>query len=154
MIEFLNTHVFWWHWVVLGILLLGGEVVTGTFVLLGLGIAAVIVGGCDWLMAWPFTLELFVWALLSTVVIVALRRYWRERDVTISGQSRREMDVQGTVTETIAPPARGRVTFDVPVLGSREWAAQAEVRIETGVRVGIERIDGQLILVAPLNKGE
>lgn len=154
MIEFLNTHVLWWHWVVLGILLLGGEVVTGTFMLLGLGIAAVIVGGCDWLLEWPFTLELFVWALLSTVVIVLLRRYWRERDVTASGQSRREMDVQGTVTETIAPPVRGRVTFDVPVLGSREWAAQARVRIEAGVRVGIERIDGQLILVAPLNRGE
>jgi membrane protein implicated in regulation of membrane protease activity len=153
MIEFLNTNVLWWHWVVLGILLLGGEVLTGTFLLLGLGISAVAVGALDWIAKLSFTTELLIWALLSTAVIVALKRYWRQRDITDSGQSHREMDVRGTVTETIAPPARGRVTFDVPVLGSREWAAQAEVRIEAGARVEIKRVDGQLMLVVPAAKG-
>lgn len=153
MIEFLDANVLWWHWVVLGILLLGGEVLTGTFLLLGLGVSAVVVGGVDRMAGLSFTMELLIWALLSTAVIVALKRYWRQRDVTDSGQSRREMSVQGTVTETIAPPSRGRVTFDVPVLGSREWAAQAEVRIEAGARVGIKRVDGQLMLVVPVAKG-
>lgn len=152
MIDFLNETILWWHWIVLGILLLGGEIVTGTFLLLGLGLSALIVGVGDWLFGLSFTLELLLWALLSTAVIIALKRFWRRRDVTDRGQSRREMDVPGTVTETIAPPARGRVTFDVPVLGSREWAAQAKVRIESGARVGIERVDGQLMLVAPLKK--
>ena len=88
MIEFLDANVLWWHWVVLGILLLGGEVLTGTFLLLGLGVSAVVVGGVDRMAGLSFTMELLIWALLSTAVIVALKRYWRQRDVTDSGQSR------------------------------------------------------------------
>ncbi|HHJ12707.1 MAG TPA: NfeD family protein, partial [Chromatiales bacterium] len=49
MMDFLNEHVLWWHWVVFGLLLFIGELLSGTFLLLGIGIAAVVTGLLTWL---------------------------------------------------------------------------------------------------------
>lgn len=152
MIELLNENVLWWHWIVLGILLLGAEVLSGTFLMLGLAIAAIAVGLFDWMFELAFVAELFIWAFLSTAVIVAWKRYWRQNDVTDSGQSLSGLDVLGTVTEAIVPPARGRVLFDAPVLGSSEWPAKADAGIEEGARVRIAEVDGQLMRVTLMDK--
>lgn len=154
MIEFLNTHVLWWHWVVFGLLLLGAEVLSGTFLMLGLGIAAIAVGLADRAADLGFTTELLAWAALSMVVVVVWKRYWRQRDVTQSGQSRSGLDVPGTVSEAIVPPGRGRVLFDAPVLGSSDWAAKSKVPLEAGTRVHIAEVDGQLMLVEPIETKE
>ena len=44
LIVFLNDTILWWHWIVLGFILLILEMSTGTFIMLGLGVAAIIVG--------------------------------------------------------------------------------------------------------------
>jgi len=43
----LFSNVLWWHWVVVGLALLAVEMMTGTFILLGLGMAAILVGSID-----------------------------------------------------------------------------------------------------------
>jgi hypothetical protein len=74
----------------------------------------------------------------------------KQEDVTSSGQSNLNLDIIGTVIETIEPHARGKVTFDTPVLGSTKWAATATESIVEGSRVKILEINGQLIMVAPI----
>jgi inner membrane protein len=149
MIALLNETVLWWHWIVFGIILLILEMSTGTFFMLGLGVAAIIVGIIDTTMDTSFTIELSIWMVLSIAAIAAWFKWFRELPITDSGQSNYRLDTLGIVMEDIQPHSRGKVTFDTPVLGNTTWHATAKVDINKGTRVQIVQINGQLIEVEP-----
>ncbi|PHS37707.1 MAG: hypothetical protein COB07_10160 [Sulfurovum sp.] len=150
MIEVLNESVLWWHWIVFGIILLTLEMSTGTFFMLGLGVAAIIVGILDTFIDISFTLELSIWMLLSILAIAAWFKWFREPPLTDSGQSNYRLDTLGIVMEDIQPHSRGKVTFDTPVLGNTSWHAISKVDIDKDTRVQIVQINGQLIEVEPI----
>ena len=150
MIAFLNETVLWWHWIVLGILLLIAEMSTGTFFMLGLGVAAIMVGVLDSLFQTSFTVELSIWMILSLLAIAAWFKWFKADPITESGQSNYRLDTLGTVQEDIQPHSRGKVKFDTPVLGNTVWHATAKIDIEKNTRVQIVHINGQLIEVKNL----
>ena len=150
MIEFLNETVLWWHWIVLGIILLIVEMNVGTFFMLGLGVAAILVGTIDNFIGTSFKTELFIWMVLSILSIAAWFKWFREEPITDSGQSNYRLDTLGIVVEDIQPHSRGKVTFDAPVLGNTSWHATAKVDIDKNTRVKIVEINGQLIQVEPI----
>jgi len=147
MIAFLNETVLWWHWIILGITLLILEMSLGTFFILGFGVAAILVGIIDNFINTSFTLELFIWILLSILSIGAWFKWFRTKPITDSGQSNYRLDTLGTVIDEIKPHSRGKVTFDSPVLGNTSWHATAKVAISKNTRVQIVEINGQLIEV-------
>ena len=150
MIALLNESVLWWHWIVFGIILLILEMTTGTFFMLGLGVAAILVGTLDTFFDTSFTMELSIWLILSIIAIAVWFKYFKADVVSDSGQSNYRLDTLGTVTEEIAPHNRGKVTFDTPVLGNTSWHATAKINIEKNTRIQIVQINGQLIEVAPV----
>lgn len=150
MIAFLNESMLWWHWIILGIVLLIIEMNIGTFFVLGLGVAAVLVGVMDLLFATTFNTELLMWIILSLVSIAIWFKWFREPPQTDSGQSNYRLDTLGMVLEGIEPHSRGKVKFDAPVLGNTTWHATAKVNIPEGTRVKIVQVNGQLIEVEPL----
>ncbi len=150
LIEFLNETILWWHWIVFGIALLILDMSMGTFFILGLGIAAIIVGVLDTFLDISFTVELTIWMILSILAIAAWFKWFREHPVTDSGQSNYRLDTLGIVMEDIQPHSRGKVTFDTPVLGNTSWHAISKVDIDKGSRVKIVQINGQLIEVEPI----
>ena len=152
MIEFLNETVLWWHWIVLGIVLLILEMNMGTFFMLGLGVAAILVGIIDTFFNTSFTVELSIWMVLSILAIAAWFKWFREPPLTDSGQSNYRLDTLGIVMEDIQPHSRGKVTFDTPVLGNTSWHATAKVDIDKHTRVQIVQINGQLIEVEALKE--
>lgn len=152
MIEFLNETILWWHWIVLGVALLIWDMSMGTFFILGLGVAAIIVGVLDIFLDLSFTVELAIWMILSVLVIAAWFKWFREEPVTESGQSNYRLDTLGVVMEDIQPHSRGKVTFDTPVLGNTSWHAISKVDIDKGTRVKIVQINGQLIEVKPITE--
>ncbi len=147
MLELLNDNVLWWHWIIVGLALLVAEMITGTFVLLGLGIAAILVGAIALLSDVSFNTELLLWLVFSVVAMGIWFKWFRAKPVTQSGQSNYRLDTLGTVKEEIAPHHRGKVVFDTPVLGNASWYATARMRIPEGARVKIVQISGQLIEV-------
>jgi len=150
MITFLNEFMLWWHWIVLGIILLIIEMNLGTFFMLGLGAAAILVGVIDRLFGTTFNTELFVWILLSLLSIAAWFKWFRQPHQSDSGQSNYRLDTLGRVLEEIEPHSRGKVKFDLPVLGNTIWHATAKVKIAKDTRVAIVQINGQLIEVEPI----
>jgi membrane protein implicated in regulation of membrane protease activity len=150
MIALLNETILWWHWIVFGIILLILEMNTGTFFMLGLGVAAIIVGILDTFVDISFTVELSIWMLLSILAIVAWFKWFREPPITESGQSNYRLDTLGIVMEDIQPHSRGKVIFDTPVLGNTSWHAISKVDIDKDTRVQIVQINGQLIEVEPI----
>ena len=108
MIEFLTQYITWWHWIVLGILFIILEMATGTFITLGFGIAAVVVGLLDLAIDMNFLAQLILWILFSVVVITVLFKYFKSQPtVSNTGQSNHGFDTEGTVTETIEAHSRG-----------------------------------------------
>ncbi len=152
MIALLNETVLWWHWIVFGIALLILDMTMGTFFILGLGVAAIIVGIIDTFIGTSFTVELTIWMILSILAIAAWFKWFREPPITESGQSNYRLDTLGVVMEDIQPHSRGKVTFDTPVLGNTSWHAISKVDIDKNTRVKIVQINGQLIEVEPLEK--
>ena len=150
MIALLNETVLWWHWIIFGIILLIAEMSTGTFFMLGLGVAAIIVGIIDATIGTSFTVELSIWVVLSILAIAAWFKWFKEPPLTDSGQSNYRLDTLGIVMEDIQPHSRGKVTFDTPVLGNSSWHATAKVDIDKNTRVQIVQINGQLIEVEPV----
>lgn len=151
MIDFLNEIILWWHWIILGILLIIIELSIGTFFILGLGIGAILVGILDLLIGLSFTGALGIWILFSIVSIIIWFKYYKETTISTSGQSNRGLDTLGTVSKEIKANSRGEVVFDAPVLGNTSWDATSKSDIEVGSRVNIKEINGQLIVVEKEN---
>ena len=152
MIEFLTQYIAWWHWIILGILFIIIEMGTGTFITLGFGLAAVIVGLLELLFGMNFLLQVSLWLILSVAIIAFLFKYFKKQPtVSSSGQSDQGLDTLGTVTKKIEQHGRGEVRFDTPVLGNTVWHASANQILEPGERVKIEAVNGQLIKVAPVS---
>ena len=150
MITFLNETILWWHWIVLGLILLIVEMSTGTFMILGLGVAAILVGIVDNIFSISFSIELMVWMGLSILSIIIWFKFFIRKPVSHSGQSNYKLDTLGMVIEDIQPHARGQVKFDKPVLGNTLWPATSKIELVKDTRVKIIEINGQLIEVAPV----
>ena len=147
MIALLNESVLWWHWIVIGFILLIIEMNIGTFLILGLGLAAIIVGIIDLAMDLSFTSEVAIWTVLSILSLIAWKKWAKVEHISNSGQSNYNLDTLGTVIESIEPHSRGKVTFDTPILGNATWTATATTNIAKDSRVQIVDVHGQLIEV-------
>ena len=150
MLEFLTTELLWWHWVVFGIFLITTEIFIGTFLMLGLGLAAMIVGVIDNLFSISLEIEISIWILLSIISILLWFKYLKDNSVETSGQSNYSLETQGIIQEAISANGRGKVRFDTPVLGNTIWHATSKEDISTGSRIKIVEIKGQLIVVESL----
>jgi membrane protein implicated in regulation of membrane protease activity len=153
MIELLNHTIVWWHWVVLGLLFIITEMATGTFISLGLGLAAILVGLIDLGLELGIVYQLLLWIVLSVAIIAGLFKWFKSQPtVSKTGQSSYRLDTLGTVTRAIHPHQRGMVTFDTPVLGNTRWHASSAYDLPKGSRVAIVEVNGQLIEVAPVDQ--
>ena len=139
----------WWMWLVLGLVLLAGEIVVpGGIILLFFGVAAMIVGalaagGLDG-PAW------FQWLLFSGISIVSL--------LTLRGPILRRMTAKHDPAEAIdslvgksvvalddlAPGAEGKVE-----LRGAPWTAEntGEAALVKGQKCVVERVDGLKLFV-------
>ena len=150
MLEFLSNYLLWWHWIAFGIFLITLEIFTGTFIMLGLGVASMLVGASDNLFKTSLETELILWMILSVLSLVLWFKYIKDPHQESSGQSNYSLDTQGVITKTINANARGEVKFDRPVLGNTSWTATSKETIEINSRIKIIQVKGQLIEVAKI----
>jgi membrane protein implicated in regulation of membrane protease activity len=124
---------------------------TGTFITLGFGIAAVLVGLLTLLTGMNFLTQVILWIILSVGSIALIFKYYKEQPtISSSGQSDHGFDTLGTVIQDIKAQQRGEVRFDTPVLGNSVWKAISDQAIANGDRVSIVEVNGQLIKVVQI----
>jgi len=148
MLEFLSTDLLWWHWIAFGLALVTVEIFIGTFMMLGLGVAAMIVGVADNLFKTSLETEIMLWIVLSILSLLLWFKYLKNPNVESSGQSNYSLDTLGVVSKEILHNGRGEVKFDTPVLGNTTWFATSKETITEGSRIKIVEVKGQLIEVA------
>ena len=139
-----------WIWGILGLALLGFEMLTGTMYVLWFGIAAILLAILTWLApAMPIALQLFLFAGLSIGTLVIWRRNYKKNSTDLHiGQSQGdEIGRIGTIVEPISTKQPGRIQFVQGVMGSREWEAVSNENLESGAEAVIVAIEGNSLRV-------
>lgn len=142
--------ILWWHWLVLGLVLVVSEMATpGGFYIIFFGIGALTVGVlAGFELAGPVWTQLLLFSFLSIISIVLfrgrlLRKFQTETQAPTPDQLVGEVAV---AAEDLAPGAMGRVE-----LRGAAWSARndATIVVARGVRCRVTRVDGLMLHVVP-----
>ena len=141
----------YWHWIVLGIVLMLAEIFIGSFFIFWFGAAAVVVGlSLTIAPSISASTQLIFWTLLSLVFAVAWFRFLKplSKDVTKAGLSREALI--GEIGQVLSEPngdKRGMVRFPAPLLGSDEWLIMSQDSLSIGDRVSVKDVSGNSLIV-------
>lgn len=141
----------YWHWIVLGIVLMLAEIFIGSFFIFWFGAAAVVVGlSLTIAPSISASTQLIFWTLLSLVFAVAWFRFLEplSKDVTKAGLSREALI--GEIGQVLSVPngdKRGMVRFPAPLLGSDEWLIMSQDSLSIGDRVSVKDVSGNSLIV-------
>ncbi len=135
-----------WSWWILGLILLGAEVLLPGFYFLWFGIAAILIGISAVLIDWPWQLQLIGFVVLSVATALIGRRFagTGEGDTSDPHLNLRASRLEGqtfVLTEPIVE-GRGRIRIDDSVWQVRGPDAPA------GARVVVTGADGATLNVA------
>ena len=142
----------YWHWIVLGMLLILVELLVPSFTIFWFGLAGLIVGGV--LLVAPattFTWQLFLWALGACLMTFLWFKLFKPlmADRTKAGISREAIVGEvGQVIKAASQDQRGMLRFTTPVLGSEDWPFICEQAVAVGDRVVVTDISGNTLIVA------
>ena len=141
----------YWHWIVLGIVLMLAEIFIGSFFIFWFGAAAVVVGlSLTIAPSISASTQLIFCTLLSLVFAVAWFRFLKplSKDVTKAGLSREALI--GEIGQVLSVPngdKRGMVRFPAPRLGSDEWLIMSQDSLSIGDRVSVKDVSGNSLIV-------
>lgn len=144
----MNIH--WWYWTVLGLMLIGSELVIPSFTIIWIGIGALIVGGVMLVLpGYTLLAQIITWIVLSAFCLATWSRYLRPRiDRSKPGLSKAVvMGALGVVVSGAKPYTRGLVKFEVPLLGDDEWPFYTDEPLKSGDRVRVVDIEGDVLRV-------
>ena len=135
-----------WSWWILGLVLLGLEILLPGFFFLWFGVAAILIGISALLIDWPWQLQVVGFVVLSVVTALIVRRFIGTKggDTADPDLNRRANRLEGQ-TFILAEPiveGRGRVRIDDGVWQVRGPDAPA------GARVVVTGADGSILQVA------
>jgi membrane protein implicated in regulation of membrane protease activity len=136
-----------WSWWVLGLVLLGVEVIAPGFFFLWFGIAAILIGISALLIDWPWQMQVVGFVVLSVIAALAGRRFYGQADTPSADPhlNLRASRIEGRTFILAEPIAegRGRVQIDDTVWQVRGPDAPA------GARVRVTGSDGSILEVEP-----
>lgn len=143
--------VLYWHWLVLGMLLMLVEIFLPSFTALWFGLGACLVGLLMLLVpGLSLSWQLLIWTICSVAFTFLWFRFFKPLSIdrTKAGLSREA--ILGEVGMVIALPQggrRGRLRFPMPMLGSEEWDFICEEPLALGERVAVVDVSGNALLV-------
>lgn len=141
----------WWHWVVLGMGLIGLELLVPAFYLLWLGLGAMATGLVVALLPLGFTGQWVLWSVASALMAGAWMKYFRNPDRTHAGQAKEgALGVVGLVTRAVDELSQGEILFQRPVLGSDRWPVVADRPIAAGRKARVVDVLGQTLKIEQL----
>jgi inner membrane protein len=142
--------ILWWHWLVLGLLLMLGELVTpGGFYIIFFGIGAILVGllaGGD--LGGPAWFQLLLFSVLSIGLLLLFRARllnWMQVDPQLPAVDALIGEV-AVATDRLDPGAIGKVE-----LRGSAWSARnvSDAVIGPGSRSRVVRVNGLMLDVTP-----
>ena len=137
----------WWHWIVIGLVLIGAEMMLPAFYLIWFGLGALLLGLVMTVLPIPMTAQLFIWTAVSTGLVFFWFRYLKPRTMTQAGQADAIVGEIGLLTRAVAPYERGEVRFQKPIAGAESWACIADEALPAGTRVRVSSVEGNIFKI-------
>jgi membrane protein implicated in regulation of membrane protease activity len=147
----MESKIFYWYWLVFGMLLIIAEIFIPSFTIFWFGLGAIIVGGLLFFIPnLSFSWQLFTWAVASCLFTLLWFKFFKPlmSDRTKAGISREAiLGESGQVVKIPAEKRHGIVRFTTPLLGSDEWPFICEGAVNPGDRVYVKDISGNTLIV-------
>ncbi|MBD2859139.1 NfeD family protein [Spongiibacter sp. KMU-158] len=147
--DWLNTHIAYWHWLVFGLLLVITEIFVPSFVMIWFGASAVAVGLILAVIEMPVSVQLLIWAALSVFDLFIWFKFVhpKMKDRSLSGMSREQLIGQEGMVIKVGQDGHGTMRFPVPVLGNDEWSFICRGMVSVGDKVYVEELSGNSVIV-------
>lgn len=138
----------WWHWMVLGMVLVALEMLVPTFFLIWFGLGALLVGVVALFAAPGFAIQVLLWAVASLAMMTIWLRYFKIPDRNRAGQAKEGViGIAGLLTRPVTETGHGEILFQRPVLGADRWPVVADAPIPAGAKVKVVDVLGQTLKV-------
>ena len=140
----------YWHWLVLGMLLMAAEMIVPSFTLLWFGAAAVLTGLALILMPLSLTVQISIWAILSILLTFLWFKFLKPLSVDKTKAGLPDASIIGETGQVIKLPNdehRGEMRFSTPKLGNEEWPIICEDELQLGDRVRVVSVSGNALVV-------
>ncbi|OAV12933.1 NfeD family protein [Moraxella catarrhalis] len=143
-----------WHWAVIGMLLMIGELFIPSFAMLWFGVAALMTALLLWAVPMGLLSQVVIWLGLSIVACILWFRLIQPRIKTRTKAGLGGSVIVGEIGMIVSPVLTnglGVVRFSVPKVGAAEWACRTlDGRpIEMGTRVIVTAVMGNELIVIP-----
>ena len=131
------------------------ELFIPVFVIMWLGVAAVLVGLILTISATDFSNQLVIWVVFSALFLLLWHKFVSPRltDRTLAGLSREAVVGQiGMVTHFDREEGRGNLKFPAPIVGNDEWefiynSGNDDSILQNGDKVRVTDISGNSLIV-------
>jgi len=150
----MELEIAYWHWLVLGIVLMLVEIFIPSFTIFWFGLGALVVGCLIAIVDISLTGQIIIWAIASVTFTILWFKFLKPKmvDKTTAGIAREAaIGESGQVVKVPTENSRGKVRFATPLLGDDEWDFMSESEVELGDRVHIKDISGNTLIVVKLN---
>jgi membrane protein implicated in regulation of membrane protease activity len=134
-----------WSWLVLGLILLGLEIVVPGSFFVWFGLAAMIVGVAALLIVWPWQAQIVVFAFLALGLVILGRRFFSAKSQSDRPFLNARAEGYVGTTHVLAEPivhGQGRVRID-----DTNWRLVGP-DLPAGARVKVVSTDGAVLKVA------
>lgn len=141
----------YWHWIILGICLMAGEMLLPSFILLWFGTGAVITGLTMLVFPISIATQVGLWTLSSIIFTLLWFKYLKplSTDKTKAGlPADNIINETGMVIKEAANGQRGMVRFSTPKLGDDEWQFICDDEVKLGDRVRVVNVSGNSLIVS------
>ena len=146
----MDIQMLYWHWLVLGILLIIGEIFIPSFTILWFGLGALVVAVALLLVDMPFSIQVLLWTLSSVAFTVLWFKAVKPRMTSSNISAEAHDSAIGESGQVIKEPTdttRGKLRFTTPVLDRDEWEFTCDSEVALGDRLFIKEISGDLLMV-------
>jgi membrane protein implicated in regulation of membrane protease activity len=150
----MDFELVYWHWFVLGIVLMLLEIFIPSFTIFWFGLGALVVGLLTISIDLNFTTQIFIWAIASVIFTILWFKFLKPKMVDKAMADHPREAVIGESGQVIKVPtegSRGVVRFITPLLGDDEWDFISEDEVTLGDRVHIKDISGNTLVVVKLS---
>ncbi|MBT5796035.1 MAG: NfeD family protein [Porticoccaceae bacterium] len=150
----MDIQMLYWHWLVLGLLLVVGEIFIPSFTILWFGLGALVVGLVELLIPMSLSVQILLWTVSSVVFTLV---WFKSIKVKMAQGNRGEearndaIGASGLVTKLPTQSTQGRIRFSTPVMDSDEWEFSCDSVVELGDRLHIKEVSGDFLVVTKLN---
>jgi len=140
----------WWHWAVLGVVLMAAEMVVPAFVLIWFGLGALLVALAVVLVpGLGFIPQILIWIVTSIAFVILWFKVFKPgHHVTLIGRSSAQaIGEVGLLVSDVEPFQKGQVSFQRPLYGSDLWDCISDEAIKSGERVKVSGVEGSILKV-------